>query len=303
MTVLQNKRVLLIISGGIAAYKTLFLIRDLRRAGAEVRVILTRSGAQFVTPLSVSALADKAVHQDLFSLEDEARMGHIALARWADSILVAPATADLLARAAHGLADDLATTVLLATQTPVLYAPAMNPVMWAHPAVRQNVRTLKARGARIISPEQGDMACGETGEGRMAEPDTLFQALETFCASADDQPLKGRKALVTAGPTRERLDPVRYMTNHSSGRQGYALASALSLLGAEVTLVSGPTELADPEGVKTVRVQSALEMLQASERTLPVDIAVCVAAVSDWRPAKIQETKQRKEETGDTLSL
>jgi len=290
-----TKRVLLIVGGGIAAYKALELIRLLRKADIAVRVILTKAGAQFVTPLSLSALSEDKVYQDLWSLTDEAEMGHIELSRSADLIVVAPATADLMARAAHGLADDLASTTLLATDTPVLMAPAMNVRMWTHAATQRNLATLRSDGIGFVGPDEGTMACGEFGPGRMAEPTeiaaAIFRALQV---GATPGPLAGRRALVTAGPTVEPLDPVRALTNRSSGRQGYAIAEALAGLGAEVTLVSGPTALAAPMGVQRVEVETARQMLAACEAVLPADVAVLVAAVADWRPEVVADHKIKK---------
>ena len=288
---MNDKRVLLIVGGGIAAYKGLELVRLLRKAGVSVRPILTAAGAQFVTPLSLSALAEDKVYAELFSLTDEAEMGHIQLSRSADLVVVAPATADLMAKAANGLAGDLATTVLLATDKPVLMAPAMNVRMWTHAATRRNLAQLTADGVRFVGPDDGAMACGEFGPGRMAEPQAIFEAI---LAALSDGPLKGRRAIVTAGPTAEPLDPVRLITNRSSGKQGYAIAAALAALGAEVTLVSGPTALAAPAGVRRVEVETARQMLAACEAALPADIAVCVAAVADWRPEQCGEVKLKK---------
>jgi phosphopantothenoylcysteine decarboxylase/phosphopantothenate--cysteine ligase len=289
------KRVLQIVGGGIAAYKALELIRLLRKADIAVRVILTKAGAQFVTPLSLSALSEDKVYQDLWSLTDEAEMGHIELSRSADLIVVAPATADLMAKAAHGLADDLASTTLLATDTPVLMAPAMNVRMWAHAATQRNLAALRGDGIGFVGPNEGTMACGEFGPGRMAEPvaiaAAIFRALQV---GATPGPLAGRRALVTAGPTVEPLDPVRALTNHSSGRQGYAIAEALVGLGAEVTLVSGPTALAAPNGVQRVDVETARQMLAACQAALPADVAVLVAAVADWRPEVVADHKIKK---------
>ena len=289
---LEGKRILLVISGGIAAYKSLELIRRLRERGAAVRAVLSRGGAEFVTPLSVAALTGDRVYQELFSLTDEAEMGHIQLSRDADLLVVAPASADLLAKMATGRADDLASTVLLATDKAVLAAPAMNVRMWLHPATQQNVATLAERGLHLVGPGEGDMACGEYGPGRMAEPQEILAAIEAFFAGA--APLSGRRALVTSGPTHEAIDPVRYIANRSSGRQGHAIAIALARLGAETTLVSGPTALADPPGVAVTRVESAEEMLAACQAALPVDVAVCAAAVADWRPAKAGAQKTKK---------
>lgn len=279
---LDGRRILLIISGGIAAYKSLELIRRLRDRGAAVRCILTKGGAQFVTPLAVAALSEEKVYQDLFSLTDEAEMGHIRLSREADLVVVAPATADLMAKMAAGLADDLATTALLATDKPVLIAPAMNTFMWGHAATQANLRTLAARGIRMVGPNAGDLACGETGAGRMAEVPEIIAAVDSYFNPAP-KPLAGRRALVTSGPTHEPIDPVRYIANRSSGKQGHAIAAALAALGADVTLVSGPVALPDPEGVRVVKVESARQMLDACRAALPADIAVCAAAVADWR--------------------
>ena len=298
----QSKRVLLIVGGGIAAYKALELVRLLRKAGVAVRPILTRAGAEFVTPLSLSALAEDKVYQALFSLTDEAEMGHIELSRSADLVVVAPATADLMARAAQGLAGDLASTTLLATDKPVLMAPAMNVRMWEHPATRRNVATLLADGVRLVGPDEGAMACGEYGPGRMAEPAVIFQAV--MDALAGDRPLVGKRVIVTAGPTAEPIDPVRVLTNRSSGKQGYAIAAALSRLGAQVVLISGPTALSAPAGVQRVDIETAQQMLDAVQAALPADAAVCVAAVSDWRPDEVFGIKLKKGKEGPpTLRL
>ena len=298
---LNGKRILLIIAGGIAAYKALELIRRLRERGAAVRCILTGGGARFVTPLSVASLSGDKVYTDLFSLTDEAEMGHIELSRAADLVVVAPATADLLARMAHGRADDLAATALLATDKSVLVAPAMNLRMWLNPATQANMATLAARGVLTVGPNEGDMACGEYGPGRMAETDEIVSAVEHFFGAG--APLSGRRALVTSGPTHEAIDPVRYLANRSSGKQGHAIALACARLGAEVTLVSGPTALADPAGVSVVRIESAEEMLAACMAALPVDVAVCAAAVSDWRPASPREHKIKKDGAAPELAL
>jgi phosphopantothenoylcysteine decarboxylase/phosphopantothenate--cysteine ligase len=292
MTVLAGKRVLLVVSGGIAAYKILDLIRRLRERAAEVRCVLTAGGAQFVSPLSLAALSGNPVHSALFSLTEESEMGHIELSRAADLLVVAPASADLLAKMAHGRADDLASTVLLATDKPVLVAPAMNVRMWEHPATQSNIKDLTVRGVRTVGPNEGDMACGEYGFGRMAEPEEILAAIEGFFAA--EARLSGRRALVTSGPTYEAIDPVRYLANRSSGRQGHAIATALSRLGAETTLVTGPTPLADPAGVTVVHIESAEQMLAACQAALPVDVAVCAAAVSDWRVAAQSEQKLKK---------
>ena len=294
---MAEKRILLIVGGGIAAYKALELTRLLRKAGVGVRPILTQAGAQFVTPLSLSALAEDRVYADLFSLTDEAEMGHIELSRSADLVVVAPATADLMAKAANGLANDLASTTLLATDKPVLMAPAMNVRMWEHPATRRNLETLKRDGVLFVGPDEGAMACGEYGPGRMAEPAAIFEAVMAALRPAG-RPLAGKRAIVTAGPTAEPIDPVRLITNRSSGKQGYAIAAALAALGAEVTLVSGPTALPAPAGVKRVDVETAREMLAACESALPADIAVCVAAVADWRPESQGDRKIKKGDGG-----
>jgi phosphopantothenoylcysteine decarboxylase/phosphopantothenate--cysteine ligase len=293
---LAEKRILLIVGGGIAAYKALELTRLFRKAGVAVRPILTPAGAQFVTPLSLSALAEDKVYGELFSLTDEAEMGHIELSRSADLVVVAPATADLMAKAANGLANDLASTTLLATDKRVLMAPAMNVRMWEHPATRRNLAQLQADGVLFVGPDEGPMACGEYGEGRMAEPAAIFAA--AMAALGGSRALAGKRAIVTAGPTAEPIDPVRLITNRSSGKQGYAIASALAAMGAEVTLVSGPTALPAPAGVRRVEVETAREMLAACEQALPADIAVCVAAVADWRPESLGAQKIKKGEGG-----
>jgi len=293
---LTGKRILLVIGGGIAAYKSLELVRRLRERGASVRGILTHGGAQFVTPLSVASLSEEKCYTDLFSLTDEAEMGHIRLSREADLVVVAPTTADLLAKMASGRADDLATTALLATDKPVLVAPAMNTRMWEHPATQRNLTTLRADAIRMIGPGAGDLACGEVGAGRMAEPADILAAIETLLNDENDRPLAGRRALVTAGPTHESIDPVRYLANRSSGRQGFAVAAALAELGAETTLIAGPTPLPTPAGVDRIDVESAEDMAQACDTGLPVDIAVCVAAVSDWRVRSTSPAKLKKSE-------
>ena len=289
---LSGKRILLIVSGGIAAYKALELVRRLRERGAGVRAILTRAGAEFVTPLSLSTLTEDKVYGDLFSLTDEAEIGHIRLSREADLLVIAPASADLLAKMAQGRADDLASTVLLATDTEILVAPAMNVRMWRHPATQANLRLLAGRGVRRVGPNDGDMACGEYGPGRMAEPEEILAAIQACFGG--EAPLSGRRALVTSGPTHEPIDPVRYIANRSSGRQGHAIASALSRLGAETTLVSGPTRLDDPAGVRVLHVESAEDMLSACRASLPVDLAVCAAAVADWRAKDRSGAKLKK---------
>ncbi len=318
---LRDKRILLIVGGGIAAFKCLDLIRRLRERGAAVRCVLTESAAKFVTPLSLQALSEDRVYGDMFSLTDESEMGHIQLSRQADLLVVAPATANLLARMAGGMADDLAATVLLATDKPVLAAPAMNVRMWLHPATQANVGLLGARGTMFVGPNAGAMACNEHGPGRMAEPLEIVAAIESIFAgkltagppqarlagpdtielpgtrsegALTHRPLAGRKALVTSGPTREAIDPVRYISNHSSGKQGHAIARALAALGADVTLVSGPVAVADPPGVRVVRVESADQMLAACRDASPVDIAVCAAAVADWKVANTADAKLKK---------
>ena len=295
---LNGKRILLIVGGGIGAYKALELVRLVRKAGGAVTPILTRAGAEFVTPLSLSALAGEACHDALFSLTREAEMGHIELSRSADLVVVAPATADLIAKAAAGLADDLASTALLATDKPVLMAPAMNVRMWLHPATETNIAALKGRGVLFVGPDEGEMACGEYGPGRLAEPPQILQAVADALDGPAGRPLQGRKVLVTAGPTAEPLDPVRAITNGSSGRQGYAVAEAFARLGAEVVLVSGPTALAAPAGVRRVDVTTAVQMLSACEAELPVEAAVCVAAVADWRPETVSPGKIKKTSGG-----
>ena len=288
---MNGKSVLLIIGGGIAAYKSLELIRLLAQRGVRTRAILTRAGAEFVTPLSVASLTAEKVHDDLFSLTDEAAMGHIELSRSADLVVVAPATADLMAKMANGLANDLASTALLATDKKVLMAPAMNVRMWESPSAKRNFELLKRDGVLFVGPNDGEMACGEFGPGRMAEPAEIVAAIEQALGKVT---LKGIKALVTAGPTREKVDPVRFLANHSSGKQGYAIAGALAAAGAETTLVSGPVSLAAPPGVKLTRVTTALEMLAACEASLPADVLVMAAAVADWRPDAIANSKLKK---------
>ena len=297
----MTKRILLIIGGGIAAYKSLLLIRVLAKREIATRVILTRGGTEFVTPLSAGALSGDKVYSDLWDLTDEAEMGHIELSRAADLIVVAPATADLLAKAAHGVANDLATTTLLATDKRVLYAPAMNVRMWEAAATQRNVASLKQDGALFIGPDAGAMACGEFGDGRMSEPEDIADAIEAALAGdttldslKGPKPLNDKTALVTAGPTREPIDPVRYLSNHSSGKQGYAIAAALAALGADVTLVSGPVDIRALEQVKLVKVETAREMLKACQAALPSDIFVSVAAVADWRPADTVTKKIKK---------
>jgi phosphopantothenoylcysteine decarboxylase/phosphopantothenate--cysteine ligase len=292
---LAAKRILLVISGGIAAYKALELIRLLRKSGASVRAVLTKAGAEFVTALSVGALSEDKVYTDLWSLTDEAEMGHIRLSREADLIVIAPASADLLAKMAAGLADDLASTMLLAADKPVLIAPAMNVRMWEHPATVANIAILEGRGVSKVGPTPGPMACGEFGMGRMAEPSEILAAVAGHFAPG---PLAGKRILVTSGPTQEAIDPVRFISNRSSGKQGHAIAAACARLGAETILVSGPTREPTPPGVTLASVETAEEMLKACQASLPVDAAVCAAAVSDWRPAEPASRKIKKRAGG-----
>ena len=305
---LSRRKILLIVGGGIAAYKALELVRLLRKSGAEVRAILTEAGAAFVTPMSLAALTGHPVRSALFLPDDETAMGHIELSRWADLVVVVPATAGLIAKAANGLADDLASTTLLATDKRVLLAPAMNVRMWLHPAVQANVERLKAfdgfHGVAVVGPDEGEMACGEFGPGRMAEPAAILDTIEGLLAGPAGRPLVGRRAVVTAGPTFEPIDPVRGLTNRSSGKQGYAIAEALARLGAEVTLVSGPVALAAPVGVERVWVETAREMQAAVTAALPADIAVMSAAVADWRVDGVASGKIKKAPGGPpSLSL
>ncbi|KQT43149.1 bifunctional phosphopantothenoylcysteine decarboxylase/phosphopantothenate synthase [Aureimonas sp. Leaf454] len=291
---LSAQRILLVIGGGIAAYKSLDLIRRLRERGAVVTPVMTKAAGEFVTPLAVGALAASRVHGDLFDRDDETDVGHIRLARDADAVVVAPATADRMARTAAGLADDLAGAILLATRAPVLFAPAMNPAMWDHPATKRSLARLEADGIRFVGPNRGEMAeAGEAGAGRMAEPLEIVAALEDLLRPAD-RPLAGRRILVTSGPTHEPIDPVRYIANRSSGRQGHAIAASLARLGAAVTLVSGPVAIPDPAGVAVLRVETARQMMAAVEGLLPVDAAVFVAAVADWRTETPAAAKLKK---------
>ncbi|MBX9615259.1 MAG: bifunctional phosphopantothenoylcysteine decarboxylase/phosphopantothenate--cysteine ligase CoaBC [Caulobacteraceae bacterium] len=311
--VLTTRKILLIVGGGIAAYKALELVRLLKKAGAEVRAVLTEGGAAFVTPLSLAALTGHPVRMGLFLPDDETTMGHIELSRWADLVVVAPATAGLIGKAANGLADDLASTTLLATDKRVLLAPAMNVRMWQHPAVQANVARLQGfaglHGMAVVGPDEGEMACGEFGPGRMAEPSAILAAIEDLfehpgAPGAADRPLAGRRAVVTAGPTFEPIDPVRGLTNRSSGKQGYAIAGVLAARGAEVTLVSGPTGLPVPAGVRRVEVETALQMQAATQAALPADIAVLSAAVADWRVDTVAGGKIKKAPGGPpTLAL
>ncbi|WP_209834624.1 bifunctional phosphopantothenoylcysteine decarboxylase/phosphopantothenate--cysteine ligase CoaBC [Ruegeria sp. HKCCE3926] len=292
---LSSKRILLIIGGGIAAYKSLDLIRRLRERGADVTPVLTRAAEEFVTPLSVSALAGEKGYRDLFDLTDEAEMGHIQLSRSADLIVVAPATADLMGKMAAGLANDLASTLLMATDTPVLCAPAMNVRMWTHPATQRNLKQLQADGVRFVGPNEGDMACGEYGPGRMSEPLEIVAAIEARLSAG---PLAGRRVLVTSGPTHEPIDPVRYIANRSSGAQGAAVARALAELGAEVTFVTGPADVPPPAGVRVVPVETAQQMSDAVDAALPVDAGIFAAAVADWRVASASDKKLKKSRDG-----
>jgi phosphopantothenoylcysteine decarboxylase / phosphopantothenate---cysteine ligase len=296
----MSKSVLLIIGGGIAAYKSLELIRLLKTRDIAVRAIMTKAAEEFVTPLSVASLSGEKVHSALFNLTDEVEMGHIELSRSADLVVVVPATADLMAKMAQGLAGDLASTTLLATDKPVLIAPAMNVRMWLHAATQRNLATLKSDGIHVAGPNEGDMACGEFGPGRMAEPVEILNAIE---ALLQPKILLGKKVLITAGPTREAIDPVRYISNHSSGKQGYALAEAALRAGAEVTLISGPTALPKPLGVHVIDVDTADQMLEACEKSLPADIAIFAAAVADWKIAKPAAEKIKKDKSGKMPSL
>jgi phosphopantothenoylcysteine decarboxylase/phosphopantothenate--cysteine ligase len=312
---MTGKRILLIVGGGIAAYKSLDLVRRLRERGMSVRVVLTEAGAQFVTPLSLASLSGQEVHQELFSLTAEARMGHIELSRDADLVVIAPATADLLAKAAHGHANDLASTLLLATDKRVLAAPSMNLRMWLHPATQRNVETLRGDGMLFVGPGDGAMACGEFGPGRMAEPLEIVAAVEAALAGdtviplpvgqgAGPRPLAGLRVVVTSGPTHEPIDPVRYIANRSSGKQGHAIAQAAADAGASVVLVSGPVTMPDPSGVKTIHVETARQMLEAVEACLPADIFIGAAAVADWRVGAALGEKLKKGASGPpTLGL
>ena len=311
-------RILLIVGGGIAAYKSIELVRLLRKAGMTVRCVLTRAGEQFVTPLTLAALSENKVYTSLFDLKDEVEMGHIQLSREADLVVVAPATADLLAKMAGGQADDLATTLLLATDKPVLAAPAMNVRMWLHPATQRNIATLRGDGVTVMEPDEGEMACGEYGPGRLPEPEAIFAAIEAALANApapsilsgqpdfapaNHRPLHGRRILVTAGPTHEPIDPVRYIANRSSGKQGFAIAAAAANAGAEVLLIAGPVPLPTPPGVIRVDVETAVEMAEEVRQGLPVDAAIMVAAVADWRAADTQTQKIKKDGSGQVAPL
>ncbi len=302
MSGLAGKSVLLVISGGIAAYKALELVRLLRREGAAVTAVLTEAAGRFVTPLSVQALTERRVYTDLWSLTDEHEMGHIQLSRAADVVVVAPASADFLARMAMGLADDLASTLLLATDKPVLVAPAMNVRMWEHRATQSNMAVLRARGVAVVGPEVGEMACHEVGPGRLAEPAAVLAAIDAMLAPRD-LPLAGRRAVVTSGPTHEPIDPVRYLANRSSGRQGHAIAAALAEMGAEVTLVHGPVALTPPRGVRAVGVERATDMREQVLAALPADIFVAAAAVADFQPAAMLAEKWKKQGAAPSLGL
>jgi phosphopantothenoylcysteine decarboxylase / phosphopantothenate---cysteine ligase len=304
---MPQKRILLIVGGGIAAYKSAELIRSLRKSGHAVRCVLTKGGAQFVTPLTLGALSEDKVYSDLFDLKDEAEMGHIQLSRQADLVVVCPATADLLAKMHAGIADDLATTLLLATDKPVLAVPAMNVRMWQHAATRRNVAALRGDGVALMEPDEGEMACGEYGPGRLPEVERIFSEIEKLLGAqpqlsaqpdfseAKHRPLYGKRVLVTAGPTYEAIDPVRYIANRSSGRQGFAIAQAAAEMGAQVTLVAGPVHLVTPPGVIRIDTESAREMLAEVEKALPVDVAIMVAAVADWRAADASDQKIKKD--------
>ncbi len=297
---LNGRRILLIIGGGIAAYKSLQLIRELQKKGAEVLPVMTKSADKFVTPLSVSALSKNKVYSDLFDLNDEAEMGHIELSRSSDLIIVAPATANLMAKMAFGLATDLPSTLLLATDTPVLIAPAMNVRMWEHPATQNNCKTLIKNGVHFSGPDEGDMACGEFGFGRMSEPETIVKAASDILFNG---PLKGKHIVITSGPTHEPIDPVRYIANRSSGNQGSEIANALTSLGAKVTFITGPSSYKFPESCEIIKVETAIEMLDAVEANMPCDIAIFSAAVSDWRVEKKNTNKIKKNQSKDILKI
>ena len=296
-----NKKILLIITGGIAAYKSLDVIRGLKDRGHDITCVLTKSGSEFVTPLSLESLSGNKVYSDLFNLNDEHEMGHIQLSRSADLILVAPATANIISKIAYGVCDDLASTILMATNKPVLIAPSMNVRMWLNNATQRNINTLKLDGINLIGPDTGPMACGEYGEGRMSEPSEIIRHTTNFIEDMNFSPLKNYSALITSGPTREMIDPVRYISNESSGKQGHAIAKAIFDLGAKTTLISGPTSIPDPVGPKIVKVNSAREMLDACESSLPVDIAVCAAAVGDYKISNASPEKIKK--TGSKISI
>ncbi len=298
--------ILLIVSGGIAAYKILELVRLLKKANIRIIPVLTKGGAEFVTPLSLASLAGEAVRQELFSLTEESDIGHIKLARMADLILIAPATANIMAKYAHGLADDLASTLLLASNCTIFMAPAMNPFMWNNSAVKENYQILKSRGVQFIGPASGEMACGEEGEGRLLAPEDIFNQLMNYIETSQNKkplPLKGKKILITAGPTHEALDDIRYITNRSSGKQGYAIATTLAEAGAQVILISGPTHLLPPKNISFISVTTAIEMHQAVLNHLPADIAIMTAAVGDWRPLERVKGKIKKQEGIDAPSI
>lgn len=301
MSNIFGRSILLIITGGIAAYKSLDLIRRLRERGADVRCVMTEGAKEFITPLSVASLSGSPVFDTLFSLKDETEMGHIRLSREADLILVAPATANILSKLAQGTADDLASTILLATNRPVMAAPAMNVEMWNNKATQKNIAQLKSRGISIVGPAAGEMACGETGMGRLEDIDKIVDAVSDYFLA--NLPLRGKKAIVTSGPTREYIDPVRYISNESSGKQGHAIAEALALAGAETILVSGPVSIPDPKGVHVIKVTTAAEMLTACQNALPSDIAVCAAAVTDWRATATADQKIKKDGKAPSLEL
>ena len=297
----MNKKILLIITGGIAAYKSLELIRELREENCDVTCILTKAGSEFVTPLSIESLSENKVYTDLFNLTDEHQMGHIQLSRMADAILIAPATANIISKMTHGISDDLASTVLKATNKPVLIAPAMNVQMWINASTQRNIEVLKNDGINFIGPEIGSMACGEYGEGRLSETSTIVRETLDFIYAYYSKPLKDLSAIVTAGPTQEMIDPIRFISNESSGKQGYAIADRLSQLGAKTTLVSGPTHLDPPANCNLIKVRSANDMLNACENSLPSDIVVCAAAVGDFKVEKFNNEKIKK--SGNTLNL
>ena len=298
-----NKKILLIVTGGIAAYKSLNLIRELKEQRCDVTCVLTKSGSEFVTPLSLESLSGNKVYTDLFNLNDENEMGHIQLSRSADVILVAPATANIISKIAYGISDDLASTVLMATNKPVLVAPSMNVRMWLNSATQRNVNTLKSDGINFIGPDIGSMACGEYGEGRMSEPGEIVKYTIDFLEKIDFSPLKNYSALITSGPTREMIDPVRYISNESSGKQGHAIAKAIFELGAKTTLISGPTSIPDPIGPTIIKINSATEMSEACESLLPIDIAVCAAAVGDYKISNVSNEKIKKSGSKITIEL
>lgn len=311
---MNPRKILLIVGGGIAAYKACELVRLIRKDGADVTCVVTEGGQQFVTPMTLAALSEKPVYTTLWDLKNEAEMGHIQLSREADLVVVCPATADLMAKMAAGIADDLATTLLLATDKPVVAVPAMNVRMWDHPATRRNVARLRADGVTVLEPDEGTMACGEYGPGRLPEPDAIWRAIARFggadllagqpdFAGKNHRPLHGRHVLVTAGPTHEPIDPVRYIANRSSGKQGFAIAAAAAAAGAQVTLIAGPVHLETPPGVDRYDVESAAEMLDAVESALPVDVAIMVAAVADWRAVDCAAQKMKKDGTGQIPPL